>query len=384
MRIEFFSDSYLPGLGGTEVVVSSLAQSFCKSEEVCVACPKYKDEPKNLGFKVFRSKSILIKKPANYCAFSSFDKKFKQDIEEFKPDVISVHSVNDMLSRAIKLGKKLNVPVVATIHTKFKDCWLQDTKSRLITACMLAGMKRKLRQVDLITTVSNNMKNILESYKLNVPIVVVKNGCQKQRCENIDVLRKDFNKHYHFDENVFTFLFVGRLDKVKNIDFSLKMLQMLKEKNIDFRFIIVGDGNYKNYYIKQTQKLGLSSHVWFLNAIDGNNIDEVYARSDLFLFPSLFDTDGLVVCEAACFKTPSVVIEKTGAAERIKNNETGFVVKNDLLDYFQTVQKIINDKKLLETVSQNAYNNLPQSWDEVAKKYKKVFEEQIKKGKLKK
>ena len=384
MRIEFFTDAYLPGMGGTEIGVSSLALAFSKKHDVCVACPKYKEEPKNLGFPVLLCKSVFVKKPSNYCAFSCFDKKFKTGIENFKPDIISTHSANDMLSRAIKLGKKLNVPVVSTIHTKFSQCWLQDTKSHIITACLLANMKKLLKQVDLITTVSNDMKKVLESYKLGVPIVVVKNGCRRKRNTKIEELKAKFNKNYHFDEQIFTFLFVGRLDKVKNLDFTLEMLTKLKEANKQFRFLIVGDGNFKNYFVKKTQKLGLEKEVWFLGELIDQNLDVVYARSDLMLFPSLFDTDGLVVCEAACFKTPSVVIENTGPSERVEHNKTGFVIKNDLQDYFKTVVSIMDNKKLLDDVSQNAYEKLPESWEEVAEKYLKFFEEQIEKKNSKK
>lgn len=384
MKIEFFTDAYLPGMGGTEIGVANLASAFSKKHDVCVACPRYKEEPKDLGFPVLLCKSLFVKKPANYCAFSCFDKKFKTDIENFKPDIISTHSVNDMLSRAIKLGKKLNVPIVSTIHTKFTQCWLQDTKSHIITACLLANMKKLLKKVDLITTVSNDMKRVLESYKLGVPIVVVKNGCRRSRCEKAQELKEKFNKNYHFDPDVFTFLYVGRLDKVKNIDFSLNMLKMLKDAKREFRFLIVGNGNFKDYFVKRTQKLGLEKNVWFLGELRDQNLDVVYSRSDLMLFPSLFDTDGLVVCEAACFKTPSVVVENTGPSERVEHNKTGFVVKNDLQNYFNTVVAIMDNKKLLEEVSQNAYDKLPESWEEASEKYLKVFEEQIAKKNSKK
>lgn len=383
MRIEIFSDAYLPGVGGSEIAVSNLALALNCEHEVAVACPKYKEEPEDLGFPVFTCRSVFVKKPSNYCAFSVFDKKFRKKIEDFKPDVIVTHSVNDMLSRAIKLAKKINVPIIATVHTKFHKCWLQDTKSHLITACLLSNMKKLLKKVDLITTVSNDVKQILLSYNLGVPIVVIKNGCRIERCQNVQELVEKFNKNYHFDPNVFTFLYVGRLDKIKNIDFTFEMLKKLKDAQKEFRFLIVGSGNYKKYYVERAKKLGIDDRVWFLGELKDRNLDIAYARGDLMLFPSLFDTDGLVVCEAACFKTPTLAVENTGPSERLSHNKTGFVIKNDLQNYYETVLSIMENKKLLEEVSQNAYDNLPQSWGEIAKQYLKVYAEEIKRKKQK-
>ena len=74
MRIEIFSDAYLPGVGGSEIAVSNLARALNSEHEVAVACPRYKEEPEDLGFPVFTCKSVFVKKPSNYCAFSVLDK----------------------------------------------------------------------------------------------------------------------------------------------------------------------------------------------------------------------------------------------------------------------------------------------------------------------
>ena len=80
MKIEYFTDSYLPGMGGTEMAVVSLCKSLKDKHQVAVACPKYKTAPEDLGWPVFLCKSIMVKKPQSYCAFSSLDKSFKTKI----------------------------------------------------------------------------------------------------------------------------------------------------------------------------------------------------------------------------------------------------------------------------------------------------------------
>ena len=378
MKIEIFSDSYLPGVGGTENVVINLAKALLnKKQKVAVACPKYKTDPQNLGYPVFRSKSFLVKKPQSYCAISSFDKKFKKDIEDFQPNIIHAHSVNDMLSRAIKLGKKLNVPVIATIHTKIKDCWLQDTKSHLITSIMLHNMKTLLNKVDVVTTVSYFMKEVLISYGIKKPIKVVRNGCAKPKCKNIESLKQDFKKKYNLTDDTLLFLSLGRVEKVKNLEFTLNMLAKYKNYNGNFKFFVVGMGSALNYYKKLTKKLGLENHVNFLGFVSETELNLILARSDLLLFTNTFDTDGLVVAEAACYETPSLVLKNTGPAERIRNNITGFTIENNLNSYLKTVVDVTSNHKLLKIVGENAFKQIPNSWDNISKQYLEIYEKQI-------
>ena len=65
----------------------------------------------------------------------------------------------------------------------------------------------------------------------------------------------------------------------------------------------------------------------FTGAIqDRNKIRAWYCRSDLFLFPSTFDTNGLVVREAAACDLPSVLIRGSSAAEGVKDGCSGFLI----------------------------------------------------------
>lgn len=375
MNIEFFTDSYLPGVGGTENVVVNLCKTFKEQKHsVAVACPKYKTKEKELGFPVFRCKSLLVKKPQSYCAFSCFDKNFKKQIKDFNPSIIHAHSVNDMLSRAIKLGKELHVPVVATIHTKFKDCWLKDSKSHLITACMLSNMKKLLKKVDMITTVSYFMKEVLKSYGITKNIEVVRNGCAKEKCQNLEILKQQFKQKFKIADDTLVFLSVGRVERVKNLEFTLNMLSKFKDYNSNFVYYVAGMGNAIDYYKKLTKQLSLENNVKFLGFVMDDELELILARSDLLLFTNTFDTDGLVVAESACYQTPSVVLANSGSAERVLDGKTGFVVENNQDSYLAKMISITSNKNLLKTVSQNAFNTIPNTWQEVSKDYFDLYQ----------
>lgn len=374
MKVEVFTDSYLPGIGGTEKAVIGICKGLIKNgHQVAVACPKYKTLPPDLGYPVFRSKSLHLF-GQNYAAFSSFSSKFKKQIKDFNPDIIHCNTVNDMLTRSLKLSKKLHIPVLATVHTRYKECYLHDSKSKLITHFLIKSMVRKLNKVDLITTVSNSMKNELIKYGVKNEIVVIKNGCDYLKNENIEESIKLSKEIFNFKDKPFIFLFVGRIEKIKNIDFSLDMLAELKKEYSNFKFIIVGEGTDKKYFEQKVATLNLQDNVIFYGVVkDKKILNSIYAMSDLLLFPSIIDNDSLVILEAASNKTSTIAIKGTGSSERITPDFNGFICENNLQSYLRNVKQIINNKELLNNVSTNAYNTLLKTWDKVVLEYIEVY-----------
>ena len=126
-------------------------------------------------------------------------------------------------------------------------------------------------------------------------------------------------------------------------------------------------------------RLGLSENVVFHGRItDHKKLDAVYAANDLFLFPSVFDNDPLVVCEAGNMGTPSLVLKNTGASERITDGVNGFLSENDVNAYADKIISLSADKARLTEVGENA-KNLFSEWKENVKEYRKLYQRLINK-----
>ena len=104
-----------------------------------------------------------------------------------------------------------------------------------------------------------------------------------------------------------------------------------------------------------------------------------YARSNLFLFPSLYDASSIVQIEAASQKTPVLFIEGAATTATVTNNVNGFIAKNDILEYSKAIIKIMYNDKLRNKVSNNAYRDLYKNWNdsikEVYERYRKLIYE---------
>ena len=91
----------------------------------------------------------------------------------------------------------------------------------------------------------------------------------------------------------------------------------------------------------------------------------LYARADLFLFPSLYDTAGLVVREAAAAGTPSLLVEGSCAAECVCDGENGFLCKDDPKSICDTIVRVMTDEALRRRVGEAARETIPVPWSGV-------------------
>ena len=363
MKIAIFTDSFLPGVGGTENAVLNYAAELSKTEEVVVFAPDYHREwnTENLNFKVVRCKSLPLSKN-EFLAKPKNDKAFIKKIEEFSPDVIHCETIAPLSSFAAKYAKRKNIPLIYTAHTKYRFCYVNALKSRLLAEIVVKTLSKPIKLADEVTAVSEDMARELRSYGINKPVTVIKNGGERRN----NICKRKINDKINF-------LFVGLVIKYKNIGFTLSALSVAKKKGLDFTFNVVGSGPDEKYFKKISKKLGLSENVVFHGRItDHKKLDDIYASNDLFLFPSVFDNDALVVCEAGNMGTPSLVLKGTGASERITDGVNGFVSENDVTAYADKIISLSSDKSKLKNVGENA-KNLFTGWRENAEEYKKIY-----------
>ena len=148
----------------------------------------------------------------------------------------------------------------------------------------------------------------LRSYGYKGKVSVVPLGTDFKPNSDSEELTRLANKTYSLKDDEFVFLFVGRIVKVKNIGFTLKALSIVKKKNPNFKFLLAGDGEQLDELKELAEKLGLADNVKFLGFKSREDLPMLYSRTDLLLFPSTFDTFGLVKLEAASFNTAAVAL----------------------------------------------------------------------------
>ena len=370
MRIAIFTDSFLPGVGGTEKAVLGLANALSENNKVVVCAPyysrKYKDD---FGFQVLRANSIKITNN-DYFAFPFTSHKFKKALNEFNPEIIHCQSVSPMARFAIHYAKKHNIPVVMTVHTKFKTAFERSIKSKVIVNALIKNLVKKLNKVKQVYTVSNDMIDELKSYGYCGEVKVIRNGATFNRIYNLEDVKKLAIKKYNLSEEENIFLYVGHIVKFKNLEFTINALKILKDRGINFKMLFVGHGFDDDYFKNLCKKLGLHDNVIFTGQItDKDLLSSLYGAGELFLFPSIFDNDPLTIVEAALHHVPAITIKNTGSSERITNNVSGFVVKNDVQEFANKIMEVISDKARLKQIGDKAEKTIPKDWSTTAEEY---------------
>lgn len=369
MKIAIFTDNFLPGTGGTESVVLRLGTELAKNHQVMVFAPDYHrffDQSK-LPFKVVRAKSIPVTEN-DFWAMPKISSNVKKQLDDFKPDIVHSHTMGMMADFANQYAKQNNIPSVLTAHTNYKACYERALKSPLMVNAVLRRIIKRAKNADRVTAVSTFMANQLKEYGLGEKqVTIVKNGHNKMR-------ETPFNK---VTDGKFNLLYLGLVIKYKNIKFSLDALRELKNYTDDFTYHIIGDGRDKKYFMRYVKKIGLSENVIFHGRItDRDILFSHFERADAVLFTSVVDTDGLVLLEGAEAGVPSIVIENTGASERIKDGENGFVVEYDKTALANKIYSLIRDRETVKKVGEKA-KEIFTSWGEIATGYQEIYLEEI-------
>ena len=158
-------------------------------------------------------------------------------------------------------------------------------------------------------------------------------------------------------------IFVGRLTSHKNVDIFIKAIKLIKEKNLEIKSLIIGDGPEKKTLEALTQKLNLKKNIKFLGFLENN--DDVYAlmkSSKVFVLPSTREGFGIVVIEANACGIPVITINHKDNAARdlIEEGKNGFVCQLNEEEIAKRIIRILINSSGL---------NMKKACMDLAKKY---------------
>jgi glycosyltransferase involved in cell wall biosynthesis len=156
-------------------------------------------------------------------------------------------------------------------------------------------------------------------------------------------------------------LFTGRLVKEKDIETLIAAHKILRNRNVEFKLVFVGDGPMKNEIARALPDAILAGFK------TGHDLSRAYASADIFVFPSTTESFGNVVMEALASGLPSIVADEGGVRDIVRDGETGFITHpQDAADLAGKMETLLTNKLLRTSFSARAleYASL-KSWDEV-------------------
>jgi glycosyltransferase involved in cell wall biosynthesis len=139
------------------------------------------------------------------------------------------------------------------------------------------------------------------------------------------------------------FLFVGRVQHRKGIQFLLEACALLKQQGYQFSLWIIGEGPQREELEAFCQSQGLEDFVRWLGYQHYSDLGTYFKQVDAFVFPTLEDIWGMVVLEAMVFGKPILCSKWAGASELVVHGENGYVFDPKNLDELATAMRHLCD-----------------------------------------
>jgi len=353
LKIAIITEGYKPFINGVIVSIDLFAKQFRElGHEVYIFAPSYPDFDEDEEY-VIRLKSIpsIVQKNIRIPlpTFLKMDKLFSKigfDIVHIQHPIIYGQVVK-------RLVKKYNIPLVFTHHSFYENySHYIPLPQKFIKKMAIKLSVDFSNNCNLIVTPSETVKEVLKTRGVIVPIEVIPTGINFKMFSNASV---DFiREKYQISKESKILLYVGRMSKEKNLDILLDSFPMIIFDYPDTYLILVGEGPERKKMEKKVKEIGINDKVLFVDSQPYNEIPNFYKGSDLFLFPSKRDTQGLVVLEAMTCALPIVAVRSMCVKELNIDKRAGFLTNNSPIDFSRKIKKLLADESLYNEFSKNS------------------------------
>lgn len=389
-----FNDSYPPITDGVAMVTKSYAYWLNRiAGPSCVITPDMPGHYDSEEYPVYRYFSVPLRTRPPYRfgmnlvgemhekrrRGQTLTEQLTLNIFDIPFSIVHAHCpfTSGDLARRVALARK--IPLVATFHTKYKEDFKRSLKGDLLVDIATLTLSHFYNQANFVWVPSSETVTTLRSYGYKGDIEVMANGTDLVVEESdLPRLRDEGAAFLEIPEGPPVLLYIGQHIKEKNLDLILESLVLLKEKNIDFRMVFIGDGYHRADMERFVAEHGLAGKVLFKGIVrDRELIKRAYARADILYFPSLYDTSSLIVKEAAGMRLPTLLVSGSTTAQGIEDGTNGFLAENTAEAMAACLGSALVMPAKRKAAGEGAYRTLYRSWEnvivEVTSRYRDIL-----------
>jgi glycosyltransferase involved in cell wall biosynthesis len=166
----------------------------------------------------------------------------------------------------------------------------------------------------------------------------------------------EMSEEFHEIQHNYNLLFVGRLEKVKGIEFLIEAIPFIIKIFPQTTLTIIGEGQNKESLLNLTKDLHLEKHVHFVGWVKNKDLDIYYQKASIVVTPSVCqEIFGLVILEAMGAGRPVIGTNVGGISEIIVDGVNGYLVEPQSPEQIaEKVIKLFSDEDLLKAFGKNA------------------------------
>ena len=253
----------------------------------------------------------------------------------------SYYKAPDLLGPAV--ARKLNIPYVifqGIYSTKRRRQWKAKAGFYLNKRTLCAASHILVnKKVDLL-----NLKRLLPASRLTY----VAPGIIPEKFSFDDNARRELRRNWMVkDDPVIFSAAMFRPDvKSEGLSWVIRTCGELYRQRQNFRLVIAGDGKEREQ-LRQMASEHVADRVIFLGEIPRKDMYRYYSAADIFVFPGIRESLGMVFLEAQSCGLPVVAFDNAGVPEAVQDGKTGFLVPIYALESFvDAVKRLMVDKNL--------------------------------------
>lgn len=320
LRIALFSGNYNYIRDGANQALNRLVGYLLKSGAAVRVYSPTTDTP------AFPATGDLVRIPSlafpgrsEYRFPLALSPRVRRDLKAFEPNLVHISSPDVVGHRAVSYARARNLPVVASVHTRF-ETYPRYYGLAFLEPALEAMLRRLYRRCDTIVAPSESMAQVLRDQRMSYDVGIWTRGVDR---EIFSPEKRDMAWRRSFgigdDEPVIGF--VGRLVMEKGLDVFSETIEKLERRGVRHQVLVVGDGPARGWFEGRLTK-GV-----FAGFQKGNDLGRAVASMDMLFNPSVTETFGNVTLEAMACRLPVVAARATGSQSLVKEGETGRLIR---------------------------------------------------------
>ena len=299
----------------------------------------------------------IIRDGGKYTVYLKAKEYYKKYFSKQGFDIVidEINTVPFFTPEFVNNGEK----VIVLIHQLAREFWFYETKFPINYSGRYFFEDRWLKKYTGIPTITVSESTKKDLIDLGFrKIFIVPEGINFKPLEKIG--EKEIDP---------TLIFVGRLKKAKLPHHAIKAFKIIKEKVINAKLWVVGEGYYRN----ELEKIDCEG-VEFFGRVSSNKKLELMSRAWAILVPGIREGWGLIVTEANAMGTPAIGYNVHGLRDSIQFSQNGILVSGSE-EMAKEAINLISNKELREKISIGALNSSRIfSWDRSAKENLDILE----------
>jgi glycosyltransferase involved in cell wall biosynthesis len=327
LRVAIFSGNYNYVRDGANQALNRLADYLLRrGAKVRAYSPTVKApafEPKG---DLVHVPSVPIPGRSEYKFGFAIPPRVRRDLAAFRPNILHVASPEILGHRAVTLARKWDLPVVASVHTRF-ETYPRYYGMAFLEPVVLAVLRRFYRRCDAIFAPSDSMAQLLRDQRMNYDVGIWTRGIDRE-IFNPGGRDLAWRRSFGIDDDVPVIGFVGRLVMEKGLDVYSETIDRLARRQVRHKVLVVGDGPARDWF---EQRL---PNAVFAGFQEGPDLGRAVASMDMLFNPSVTETFGNVTLEAMAAGLPVVAASATGSQSLVDDQVTGRLIRPGACDRF--------------------------------------------------